>query len=168
MTWFMQFLTSNLSTKLVIFGQVGNIRANFDLPQAVFVSYGCKATFTDLWKLMRNFSTFSLACLQILQKDKSVIWIPIFSKPNQAFHYYFHYTRRITPKHVTSLRCPSLCHWAKATQLYLRRCWSGAGESFPTLWLRVIFYVIVNFCVTLVSSDRRKVAACLRETLKIF
>jgi len=29
----------------------------------------------------------------------------------------FHYTRRITPKHVTSLQCPSPRHSAKATQL---------------------------------------------------
>jgi len=36
-----------------------------------------------------------------------------FSKPNQTFHY----TRRIMPKRVTSLRCPSPRHSAKATQL---------------------------------------------------
>jgi len=29
----------------------------------------------------------------------------------------FHYTHRITPKRVTSLRCPSPRHSAKATQL---------------------------------------------------
>jgi len=29
----------------------------------------------------------------------------------------FHYSRRITPKRVTSLRCPSLRHSAKASQL---------------------------------------------------
>jgi len=35
------------------------------------------------------------------------------SKPNQAFHY----THRITLKGVTSLRCPSPRHNAKATEL---------------------------------------------------
>jgi len=30
----------------------------------------------------------------------------------------FHYTRRITPKRVTSLRCPSPHHSDKATQLF--------------------------------------------------
>jgi len=36
-----------------------------------------------------------------------------FYKPNHTFHY----TRRIMPKRVTSLRCPSPRHSAKATQV---------------------------------------------------
>jgi len=52
-----------------------------------------------------------------------------YIKLNQIFHY----TRPITKKRVTSLRCPSPRHSAKATQLqYLRRYWSG-GEPFATL-----------------------------------
>jgi len=40
---------------------------------------------------------------------------------NQAFHY----TRRITPNRVTSLRCPTPRHIAKATQLpaYMLKRW---------------------------------------------
>jgi len=39
----------------------------------------------------------------------------ILTKPNQ--NQTFHYTRRITPKRVTSLPCPSPRHSAKTTQL---------------------------------------------------
>jgi len=43
----------------------------------------------------------------------------------------FYYTRRITPKRVTSWRCPSPRHTAKAIQLPAY-CWSG-GEPFAKL-----------------------------------
>jgi len=41
----------------------------------------------------------------------------------------FHYTRRIMPKRVTSLLCPTS---GQHSYFNLRRCWSG-GESFATL-----------------------------------
>jgi len=59
--------------------------------------------------------------LFIFQKKKQK------TKTNQTFRF----TRRITPKRVTSLRCLSPRHSAKAHS-YLRRCWSG-GELFATL-----------------------------------
>jgi len=42
-----------------------------------------------------------------------------------------HYTRRIMPKRVTSLRCSSPRHSTRQ-QSYFHRCWSG-GESLVTL-----------------------------------
>jgi len=45
------------------------------------------------------------------------------SNQNQTFQY----IRHITPKLVTSMRCPSPRH-----SIYLRKCWSG-GEPFATL-----------------------------------
>ena len=47
------------------------------------------------------------------------------------------YTCSNTPKRVTSLRDPSLCHRTRATQLRLKKCRSG-GEPLATLcsiWL---------------------------------
>ena len=44
----------------------------------------------------------------------------------------FYYTHCITPKRVTSLRGPSPCHCAHATQLLLKKCRSG-GETLATL-----------------------------------
>jgi len=51
---------------------------------------------------------------------------PLYFYPKQEFYVEkvylnqnqtFHYTRHITPKRVTSLRCPSPRHSVKATQL---------------------------------------------------
>jgi len=45
---------------------------------------------------------------------KIKVWLGLNIKLKQVLNQTFHYTRRITPKRVTSLRCPSPRHSAKA------------------------------------------------------
>jgi len=54
------------------------------------------------------------------------------NKSTEKYSINFHDTRRITPKRVTSVRCPTPRHAALKQHSYLRRCWSG-GEPFATL-----------------------------------
>jgi len=50
--------------------------------------------------------------INYLFDTKPFLKVKIIQNLNQTFHY----TRRITPKRVTSLRCPSPHHSAKAAQ----------------------------------------------------
>jgi len=67
-------------------------------------------------------NTVHIRCTKVNINKLTVIAVVLvkYKCPNQTFHY----THRIRPKRVTSLRCPSPRHSAKQHS-YLRSCWSG-------------------------------------------
>jgi len=74
---------------------------------------------------------------QKIQNCRTLLWLIAGKLSQVGLHHKLqnqtlHYTRCITPKRVTGLRCPSSRHSAKATELPAYRCWSG-GEPFATL-----------------------------------
>jgi len=74
-----------------------------------------KITFLcDVWSSKLNSGTSTVKISKYRVRVLSKIKLFMFQFPNQTFYY----TRRITPKRTTSLRCPSPRHSAnKATQL---------------------------------------------------